>query len=78
MISLGARWGTQLFNVPEPKEWRFWAIFGIENRFVRSVSAATHESGPLIAYSDYTHQALSTDICHPVSSLSNTDLDEKR
>ena len=77
-VSVGARRGTQLLNVPEPKECRFWAIFGIENWFVRSPSAITYQSGPLIAYTDYTHQALSIDICHPVSSPSITDLDEKR
>jgi hypothetical protein len=76
-VSVGARWGTQFLNVPEPKECHFWAIFGIENRFVRSPSATIHESGPLIAYSDYVHQVLSTDICHPVSPPSINDLDEK-
>ena len=56
----------------------FWPIFGIENWFVRSFSATTRESGPLIAYADYTHHALSTDICHPVSPPFMDGLDENR
>ena len=57
---------------------RFRAIFGIEHCFIRSPSAATYELGPLIAWHDTTHQALSTDTCHTVSPPSTADLDEKR